>query len=151
MLYLLHNKRCFYVFLIQLKPSDFFLNKYNVNHQDISIFKIISPVWPDFSLSSNVPDVELEPLGLDRLDVEALCRGNVSCVLGGQSFKNCCFASIVLDGIKLINIGTLVRVEASSSWKSFYSIHMPTLNTISELSLFFTRLDRIQLDKQVRR
>ena len=31
---------------------------------------------PDFSLAADVPDVELEAVGLDRLDVEALGRGD---------------------------------------------------------------------------
>ena len=75
-----------------------------INYQNISIFKIISPIGPDFSLSPNVPHVQLETFGLDRLDVEALCRGDVSCILWGQGFQDCCFASIVLSCTNLINI-----------------------------------------------
>ena len=81
-----------------------------INYQNISIFKIISPIWPNFSLSPNVPNVELETLGLHRLDVEALCRGDVSGILWGQGFQDCCFTSIVLGSTKLINIMELWRI-----------------------------------------
>lgn len=41
-------------------------------YQDISILKIISPIWPDFPLSTNIPDVQLETLGLHTFNVKTL-------------------------------------------------------------------------------
>ena len=40
--------------------------------EDVRVVKVVAPVGPDLSLPANVPHVELEPLCLYRLDVEAL-------------------------------------------------------------------------------
>lgn len=41
-------------------------------HQHICVLKIIPPVWPDFTLTSNIPNVQLEAIRLDTLYVETL-------------------------------------------------------------------------------
>lgn len=43
-------------------------------HKHVSIFKVISPVWPDLPLASNVPDVQFEALRLHALNVKALAK-----------------------------------------------------------------------------
>lgn len=43
-------------------------------HKDISVFKIVPPVWPDLPLSAYVPYVQLEALRLYTFDVKALER-----------------------------------------------------------------------------
>lgn len=40
--------------------------------QCISIFKVVPPVWSDLPLTTNVPHVQLEALGLHTLYVEPL-------------------------------------------------------------------------------
>ena len=65
-------------------------------YQYISVFEVVSPVGPNLSLSTNVPDVKLESLRLDRLNVESLSRSDVGRILGGQRLQNCCFSGIVL-------------------------------------------------------
>jgi len=43
-------------------------------HKHISIFKVVSPVWSDLPLTSNVPDIQFEALRLHALNVKALAR-----------------------------------------------------------------------------
>lgn len=44
-------------------------------YQHICVLKIIPPVWSDFALTSNVPNIQLEACGLHALDVKALKKG----------------------------------------------------------------------------
>lgn len=46
----------------------------NSTHQHISVFKIVSPVWPDLPLASNVPNIQFKTLRLDAFNVETLER-----------------------------------------------------------------------------
>ena len=39
--------------------------------EDVRVVKVIPPVRPDLPLSSNIPNIELEPLALYRLDIKA--------------------------------------------------------------------------------
>lgn len=43
-------------------------------HKDISVFKIVPPIWPDLPLSAYVPHIQLEALRLYAFDVKALER-----------------------------------------------------------------------------
>ena len=52
-------------------------------------------VSPYFPLSANVPDVELESLGLDGLDVEPLGGGDGRDVLAGEGLEDGRLASVI--------------------------------------------------------
>ena len=39
-------------------------------YQNVSIVEVVSPVWSNLSLTPDVPNIELEPLTLYRLDVK---------------------------------------------------------------------------------
>lgn len=43
-------------------------------YKNIDIIKIIPPVRSYFSLSSDVPDIELEPIGLNTFNIKTLKR-----------------------------------------------------------------------------
>ena len=51
--------------------------------------------FPDLALPTNVPNVELEPLRLHRLDVEPLRRRDVLGLLGGQLLEQGRLAGVV--------------------------------------------------------
>lgn len=42
------------------------------NHQKVCIFKVVPPIGPDFTLSTDVPDIKFETLRLHTFDVETL-------------------------------------------------------------------------------
>ena len=46
-------------------------------------------------MTPDVPDIELEPLRLYRLDIESLCGGDRVYVLAGRRLKDCSLASVV--------------------------------------------------------
>ena len=68
-----------------------------VDHIDeyVSVVEVIPPVGPDFSLAPDIPDVELEPLALHALDVEALGGCDGRDVLAGQALQYSRLASII--------------------------------------------------------
>ena len=41
-------------------------------YQNICVFKVVPPVWPNLPLSTDIPDVQFEITGLDTFNVEAL-------------------------------------------------------------------------------
>lgn len=43
-----------------------------LSHQYISVLKVVSPVWPDLPLTSNVPNIQFKPLRLYAFNVETL-------------------------------------------------------------------------------
>mmetsp|Transcript_19108 Transcript_19108/g.48311 ORF Transcript_19108/g.48311 Transcript_19108/m.48311 type:complete len:212 (-) Transcript_19108:94-729(-) len=61
----------------------------------VSVVVVVAPVGADGLLATNVPDVELEAVGLDRLDVEALGRHDVVNVLAGQLLEDGGLSSVV--------------------------------------------------------
>jgi hypothetical protein len=63
-----------YIFVIYMKV-----------YQAICSFKIVSPIWPDCFLSSDIPDIKLEPVKGDSFDVESLRRTNICSFLISQS------------------------------------------------------------------
>ena len=68
-----------------------------VDHIDeyVSVVEVVPPVGPDFSLAPDVPDVELEPLALHALDVEALGGCDGRDVLAGQTLQYSRLAGII--------------------------------------------------------
>ena len=68
-----------------------------IDHIDeyVSVVEVVPPVGPDFSLPPNVPHVELEPLALHALDVEALGRCDGRDVLAGQALQDCRLAGVI--------------------------------------------------------
>ena len=64
-------------------------------YQDVRVIKVIPPVRPDLPLSSNIPNIELEPLRLDGLDIESLCGGDGVDVFAGESLEDRRLAGIV--------------------------------------------------------
>ena len=52
-------------------------------------------VLPDLALATNVPNIELEALRLDGLDVESLCGGDRVDVFAGESLEDCRLAGVV--------------------------------------------------------
>ena len=61
-----------------------------VNHiyEDVCVVEVVSPVRSDLPLATNVPDIELESLALDWLDVEALGWSDGGDVFTGQTLEN---------------------------------------------------------------
>lgn len=41
-------------------------------HKDVRVFKVVFPVWPNSSLTTNVPDIQFETRRLYTFDVETL-------------------------------------------------------------------------------
>ena len=56
---------------------------------------VVVPVLPDRLLPADVPDVELEAVGLDGLDVEAAGRGRLGRILVTEVLQNRRFAGVV--------------------------------------------------------
>ena len=56
---------------------------------------ISNPTLPDLSLTANIPNIELEPLRLDGLDIESLCGGDGVDVFAGECLEDCRLAGIV--------------------------------------------------------
>ena len=52
-------------------------------------------ISPDLSLTTNVPNIELEPLRLDGLDVESLCGGDGVDVFAGEGLEDRRLAGVV--------------------------------------------------------
>ena len=52
-------------------------------------------IQPNFSLSSNVPNIQFEPVCLDRFYIEPLGGGDGGDVLAGESLEDGGLASIV--------------------------------------------------------
>lgn len=50
-------------------------------YQHIGMIEVIPPVGPDFPLTTDVPDIQLEPFGLNGFYVETLSRCDVCHVL----------------------------------------------------------------------
>ena len=55
----------------------------------------MNQVSPDLALAANVPNIELEPLCLDGLDVESLCGGDGVDVFAGEGLEDRRLAGIV--------------------------------------------------------
>ena len=52
-------------------------------------------ISPDLSLTTNVPNIELEALRLDGLDVEPLCGGDGVDVFAGEGLEDRRLAGVV--------------------------------------------------------
>ena len=52
------------------------------SYQDVGVFEIVFPVGANLALPADVPHVQFEAVGDDRLDVESCCGGHVVDVLG---------------------------------------------------------------------
>lgn len=61
-----------------------------VHHPDngVRLLKVVAPVRPDRLLPSHVPDVELEALVFQGLDVESECRGDGRDVLVAELLQD---------------------------------------------------------------
>ena len=64
-------------------------------NQNVCVFKIVPPVWANFPLAANIPDVEFEAVRGDGLNVETLRWRDVRDVLGRQRLEDGRFARIV--------------------------------------------------------
>ena len=52
-------------------------------HKDVCMFEVVPPVWPNSTLTANVPHVQFEASWLDTFDVETL--SNISPVISSNS------------------------------------------------------------------
>lgn len=66
-----------------------------LTNQNVSVFKIISPIRSDIPLSSDVPDVQFEAVALNGFYVKSLSGRDVSDILRSQSFQQSCFTRVV--------------------------------------------------------
>ena len=68
-----------------------------INHIDeyVRVVEVVPPVGPDLPLPPDVPHVELEPLALDGLDVEALGGGDGGDVFTGEALQDGRLPSII--------------------------------------------------------
>ena len=57
----------------------------------------MSPQRPDFILSSNIPDVELDILVCDSLDVEANCGDGGYGLVELELVEDCCYRLVISD------------------------------------------------------
>lgn len=64
-------------------------------HQDVGVLEVVLPVWADFALAANVPDVQLKAVGHHRFDVKAGGGRDVGDLLAGQLPQQRGFAGIV--------------------------------------------------------
>lgn len=48
----------------------------NKTNKDIGVIEIISPIWSNFSLPTNIPDIQFETNRLDTFDIETLEKVN---------------------------------------------------------------------------
>ena len=63
--------------------------------QSIRLLEVIAPVRADRRLSSDIPDVQLEPIVLDRLNLESKCRGDFRRVFAQELLHNRRLPSVV--------------------------------------------------------
>ena len=68
-----------------------------VNHIDqrVRLVEVVPPVRSDALLAPDVPHIELEPLALDGLDVEALGGGDGGDVFTGEALQDGRLPSII--------------------------------------------------------
>ena len=87
-------------------------------YKNISVFKIISPVWSDFPLPTNVPYVQFKTLWLHTLDVKTLQQRKAKTPVL-VSFRIIMLTELYLTAMLFTNSEVLCQMWHWSYWKQF--------------------------------